>query len=481
MANGIYFRWSNNNTATFGANELSVDDSGDDDDYVSVTVDDVSLTNAIEDTKCLHTIDVDKPFSHNCDPKDGNDKDTSSECSGTSTIEHPHEPFSALAEKVIKLIIDLFPGHTEKDIAIERLKGDGLDCIIGIQVSQPGSKLPWYDMSNIGIALATCMLGKPRQSPKAKMFILRIPREPVHNLHYQYITLAFLARKVPYPVPRPIVTDSGNANALGRAYMLQNRLPGQPLPLLWPSLTPEQRTNAVEHVCKLTRNLYTVKHRCPGVISIRNTTGDLAIDLVKIEPFPMPNAPRPTPFTAPLASPQTTRDLLLDLCARQRTHASHVPAFPHIWTGFERMACKLHDLGLIPDGDAFHLFHPSLRARHLLFTLSSPTCVELTGVLDWDAAIFAPRFVSARAPCFMWPGEEEMEENCVVEAGDAERKMYKNMWEAEVGEERTREAYCIEYVLARRMWWIVSRGIRSGRDVREADEVLALWGALYPE
>jgi hypothetical protein len=429
MANGIYFHWSNDNTATFGANDLSVDDSDDDDDYISVTVDDISLTNTIEDTKCLHTTDVDKSFSHNCDPKDGNDEDTSSECSGTSTIEHPHEPFSALAEKAIKLIIDLFPGHTKKDIAIERMRGDGLDCIIGIQVSQPGSKLPWYDMSNIGIALATCMLGKPRQSPKAKRFILRIPREPVHNLHY----------KVPYPVPRPIITDSGNANALSRAYMLQIRLPGQPLPLLWPSLTPKQRRNAVEHICKLTRNPHTVKHRCPGVISIRNTTCDLAIDLVKIEAFPMPNAPRPTPFTAPLASPQTTRDLLLDLCARQPAHVPHVSAL------------------------SAHL--DGLRAH---------------GVLDWDAAIFAPRFVSVRAPCFMWPGEEETEETCLVETGDAEGKVYKSMWEAEVGEERTREAYCIEYVLARRMWWIVLRGVRSGRDVREADEVLTLWGALYP-
>jgi aminoglycoside phosphotransferase (APT) family kinase protein len=455
-------------------------------DPIPTTMEGVVPLDSLVDTNRPETTTANGKSSRVSYLEDSDGDDTSSEISETSTIEYSQEPFSTFQEKVTKLIIGLFPGHTKNDIAVERMKGGGFNRIVGVAVSQPISKLPQYAMSNIRIALATCVLGKPQRNSKAKKYILRIPRDEVHDLHYQYITLTYLARKLPYPVPHPIITDSGTTNALGCAYILQNRLPGQALSFLWPSLTLEQRKSAVHCIATLTRDLRTIKHQCPGVISIRNTTRDLDIDLIKIEPVPMPNSTRPTPFTATLAPHQTTRDFLLDLCARQRAHAAvlDVSAFNYIWTGFERIIRKLHNLDLISDSDAFYLFHPDLQARNLLFTLPSPTCVRLTGVLDWDAAVFAPKFVSARAPFFLWVDEgsdEEAEAGCLVEPEDTERRAYKRCWEVEVGEERVRDAYRMEYVVARRMWYVLVRGIKTGGDMGLAEEVLEAWEEMYPE
>jgi aminoglycoside phosphotransferase (APT) family kinase protein len=453
---------------------------------ISTPMGEAVAVDSLDDTNRPDTTTASEKSSHIGDAEDSDDEDTLSEISVTSTIAHCHEPYSTYQQKATQLVMNILPDHTKDDIAVERMEGGGFNRTIGIEVSQPFSKLPWYAMLNIRIALATCVFRKPRRNPKAKKYILRIPRDAVHDLHYQYITLTYLARKLPYPVPHPIITDSGTSNALGRAYMLQNQLPGQSLSFLWPDLTPEQRRSAAHCIATFTRDLHTIKHRCPGVVSVRNTTRDLDADLIKIEPVPMPNSTRPTPYTATLASPQTTREFLLDLCTRQSAHARELddPAFPHVWTGFERMIHKLHNLGLIPDTDAFHFFHPDLQARNLLFTLTSPVSVRLTGVLDWEAALFAPRFMSTRAPFFLWTdegSEEEAELDYLVEPEEAERRGYKRAWEKAMGETAVRDAYRMEVVLARRMWYTLVGGIRSGWDARLAEEVLEMWRELHPE
>ena len=406
--------------------------------------------------------------------------DASSMVSETSTVEYGQESFSSFQHRATELILKLFPNHSNSDIQIERMKGGADNRVIGITLSAPHPKLPWYAIEHLRVKLAACVRGKPKHSRKSKKYILRIPRSSTHDLFHQITTLAYLKDKLTYPVPKVVVFDSSKDNALERPYMLQERLPGQPLTTLWGALNNEQRRCAAKCIAEVVRDLHQVTNKCAGVISERNTPYDLKMDLLRIEPVPVPQSSSTGSTHRRLALPQSTRDFLLDLCKRQREHAkaTGLATLDHVFDGFVDMINGLCQTGLLPDKDTFHLYHADLQSRNLLFTLTSPTTVRLTGILDWDSALFAPKFMSTRAPFFLWTeddADENAESDAVVEVTDPEKLEYKRNFEDVVGAGFHQDSYRTEYILARSMWYFLVRGIRSGGDVFLAEEVLEEW------
>jgi thiamine kinase-like enzyme len=186
----------------------------------------------------------------------------------------------------------------------------------------------------------------------------------------------------------------------------------------------------------------------------------------------------------PLAKPQTTRALLLELCQRQRddTHARDLHSYEHVWDGFFKVIEDMFVHCLIPNKDAFHFHHADLQLRNLLFTIQSSTTVRLTGILDWDSALLAPKFMSTRAPFFLWSedaADENEEGDALVEPEDADKTELKRIFGTEVGEAFCKESHREEYLIARRMWYFMMNGLRNGGDVFLA-EVLEMWGEMYP-
>jgi hypothetical protein len=411
------------------------------------------------------------------------DDDAFSFVSETSTIEYNQEPYASFREKVTELSSSLFSEYTEKDIILERMKGGSSNRIIGITLSK---SRPWCGMVQLRAMFSACMRSKARESSQQKQYILRIPRDTVHDLFYQAITLAYLDRKLPYPVPKTVCYDSSADNPLGRAYMLQKRIPGKPLNHLWPTLSLEQRKSAARCIAEIVRDLHKVENPCAGIISPRNTIYDLEFDLIKLEPIPMSRVGSSSTslFNARIASPRTTHDLLLSLVARQRAYAeaTDLPPFDNIWTSFIAIINKLHEMGALPDKDMFHLYHADLQSRNLLFTTPTPDTVCLTGILDWDSALFAPKCMSTRAPFFLWTSDDadEFEEgDALLESNDAEMCEYKRIFEEVVGEKFCKDAYRSEFIDARRLWRFLVHGIRSGGDLFMAELLIEQWEGKY--
>jgi hypothetical protein len=118
-----------------------------------------------------------------------------------------------------------------------------------------------------------------------------------------------------------------------------------------------------------------------------------------------------------------------------------------------------------------------------MFTTPSPSTVCLTGILDWDSALFAPKFMSTRAPFFLWTDEgvDELEEgDALLESSDAEVRDYKRVFETVVGEKFCEAAYRPEYIFARRLWRFLVGGIRSGGDAFLAEMLVKEWEESYP-
>ena len=265
-------------------------------------------------------------------------------------------------------------------------------------------------------------------------------------------------------MPKVVVYDSSPSNALDRPYILYERLPGHSLQSLWATLNTAQRQSAAREIAHFTRDLSQLRSRCPGVISIRNTVFDFKQDVVRVEQMPLSRrcSPITTSYAALplLAGPMTTRELLLDLAACQRSNAGKMlagaPVHEHVWTRMQGMIDTLHRRGLIPDSEAFSLLRTQLAADDVLVSVRDEGTVDVTGVLSWGGAVFGPTFLGKQVPGFLLGGG----------VGGLEA------FEEVMGEEWCSVACRLEMELARRLWEVLLNGVVGGSDVFAAEEVL---------
>lgn len=229
-----------------------------------------------------------------------------------------------------------------------------------------------------------------------------------------------------------------------------------------------------------------VVYHCGGLISPTNTAQDFKRGTAKLEPFPIPwfgcANEDITPSTP--VKPQTTFDLLISFIERWRhwessryTHVNH-----DIYDGFSHIARKLHDLGFLPDDEKFYLWHGDLDFRNVMGRVKGPDEVEVTGIIDWDAAAFVPKFMSKRAPFFLWlDGEEDLrDENFAFALPDSEDAEYKRMFWDMADKDYLRYAFAPEYVVARGLFQLLQRGLGDCYDNELAKKLIADFEKKYP-
>jgi hypothetical protein len=239
-------------------------------------------------------------------------------------------------------------------------------------------------------------------------------------------------------------------------------------------LNQAQRLSATRAISNIVLDIRKIKNKCPGLISIRNTTYDLKRDLVSTETVPIPRTrpnTHPTSVGDSLSDPQSTRDFLLDLCARQRVHAgvTKLPPCNDLWDKIIKVIEKLHSLGLISNSSPFHLYHGDFHLYNLLASVTSESTVEIMGIMDWDLAFFAPAFLSTRAPNFLWSGGDG---DALIGPQDAELLEVRCTFESVVGDSFLKEANCPGLILARRLFHILLDGFENGGDIFLAEEIV---------
>ncbi|KAB5536649.1 hypothetical protein GE09DRAFT_1140758 [Coniochaeta sp. 2T2.1] len=154
-------------------------------------------------------------------------------------------------------------------------------------------------------------------------------------------------------------------------------------------------------------------------------------------------------------------------------------------------------------GMDFYLWHSDLLPRNIMVDVDSTPMI--TGIIDWDEAVYAPKFATALAPWWLWelpPPEEEQEKKPEGEDDDPytyhvdpmedeetfekvdseppELAAVKRAWEEAIGPEYAESAMSHYAILARRVlrfslawqwayWW---------QDLYS--QTLAEWKALRP-
>lgn len=270
-------------------------------------------------------------------------------------------------------------------------------------------------------------------------------------------------------MPKVIVYDSSTANAVSSTYILYEQLPGRSLHSIWGGLNAAQRESAAREVAGLLKGLAGLRNKCPGAVSVRNTVFDFKRDVVRVDEMSLLSEPTVggDGDVPALAGPMSTKELLLDLARHQRSNVGKVGAVPGcdgVWMRVEGMIHSLHEKGVVKGSDPFSLHHPDLSADNVLLSVINSHTVKLTGVLSWENALFAPKFLGMQVPQFLQTGCQGNDSKGSVGVLTA--------FEEEMGKKWCRVAYQPEMGLARKLWELLVNGMNSSSHVFAAEEVL---------
>ena len=133
------------------------------------------------------------------------------------------------------------------------------------------------------------------------------------------------------------------------------------------------------------------------------------------------------------------------------------------------------------------LCHLDLRSRNIMVRAQPDDQIKITGILDWDSAVFAPFWVGCAPPHWLWADEDDetFDENDETNADKVPATEHgrevKLAWEEAVGEDFCRFSYEPEYRIARKLFHFALHGIHSTWETREAEALIEEWKPIRAE
>jgi hypothetical protein len=392
--------------------------------------------------------------------------------------------------QILQLIADLFPNGEIEESAIDKL-GDGSFNIVVSITLKPNAKRRDSGFA-FGVKVSK-FFGIP---PKSRDFALRIPLDgdgETTGSTYRYVprdiaTQCVVSSRLAIPIPKIEEYDIHSKNALGRPYTLQNLVSGRSLHWIWLELSLQQKMSIIEQVTEMVEKITAVTTAAAGLVSVNNLA--YADPTIALNQFPVPTpeeAKRRPSFAQPsqnAAPHQTPCEYLVDHCERWQKYEKDIaPSHnKNLWGALVAVTHSLDRRGWL--GQHFHLVHGDLFPRNILVEMASSATVKITGIIDWDMACFAPKFVALRAPFWAWKGgfvDEADEDVATYEPPKENYKVLKQAFRRAASEEFIRFGLSREGAIARKFFKVVSGGLLNTNQHHLALELVEQWDALYPE
>ena len=357
----------------------------------------------------------------------------------------------------VKTILGSLRLASANDYGIERLAGGGYNRIIGIAV---------FD----------------QKTTTSRRLILRVPRFDDARPEREVATLRFIRQYTSIPTAEIEAVDFTSNNPLQKPYVIQKRVSGNDLQACMQDLSQEQLCVLTKELGRILIMLQSVNNPVSGVIEANHELRFC------VRPFELK-----TPFGIVQEAEAIQQDYTLSqttlafFCAQlgrwRAADTQYGEHKVHLWDCLITAAHQIDQAGFFDDTDNC-LCHLDFQARNIMVEVKSQNTLSITGVLDWDSAIFAPRFVSCAPPWWIWADEDgEDDEDDESKANDPPRsetgKELKRCFENTVGQDFLRYAYEPQYRLARMLFKIALHGIRSNEYFSLAETFLEEWERLY--
>ena len=432
--------------------------------------------------------------------------------SRTSTEEYDQTPFVDFSKQVTQLCNSLWPPSV-KEYRIQRLLGGPNNRFLGVLRSKKLGRYLWppsppkaFDIERMSggsfnRVVGIKIIGSEKEDPIP--LVLRTSRY-LWDSHpaREVAILEYIRQHTKVPVPHIKAFDLTEENPLKIPYVIQNRIPGVCLTsAIANGLSHKQWCIIAKEIAHVILELQTIGNSTPGLIE--TSTKDDGVNGFSICPFDIKN-PRDPMWKEKRANSVTLEDdnakalrwyekdtfhFLAVQFGRWRAEQLQASPISIIYEDEMRRltdtVAAMNRLGVLGNNKNC-MVHMDLAARNIMVELGSDDSIRMTGVLDWDSAIFAPQFVSCRPPWWLWQDErfpeDAMEDETNAEDGpgdDPELIEVKNLFDDTMGEEYVKYAYQSHYRLARKVFQIALYGNYSAESMREINEILDEWAAFY--
>lgn len=371
--------------------------------------------------------------------------------SETSTITYGHEPFATFKDRALELAQISFWAFTPTDITtVDRMKGGGSNRIVGLIRRM-------YDIE------------------RERHYILRIPRFQC-DLASSVAVLQFLRKYSKINVPTVFWFDETSNNQLRQTYILQSRIYRGKLLDWYSKMYHDSRCQIAQQIGEIYQQMLSLRSEVPGRIRFSEQNKDLDAPLY-VEPFEGMNLPKSLYRDAPPAA-QSAHSMLKSLFQCRQTMALAKDPPDHgnyLLAGYALTMAKELDAGDWLGNNQISLCHQDLGPRTIfVFDMEETSSWRISGIIDWDNAIFAPSFLSCVPPNWVWEWQEDWP--CLHTS--EELLELRHIFEAAAGQDYRQYADRVEYKLARQLVLFAIHGIRDNRALGRFEAMLRAWADI---
>ena len=366
--------------------------------------------------------------------------------------------------------------HPTEKFIVERMAGGTFNRVIGITVIDPNSDRP-------------------------EQLILRVPRIAwMSRPDREVATLRYVRQHSSVPVADVKAFDFDCDNPLKDPYVIQSRIHGTDLrTAIENDLSHEQWCEVARQVGQIMLQFQEMSNPVPGLIEeIRREDG---VQAFTVKPFDI-KPPFEKDWMLKRASPlfdadnsraleyyeKSTLDFFLAQFGRWRAEELRINPteilHPHFMERLAATASQMNKLGCLGDNKNC-LSHLDLAAQNIMVDIRPDKSITVTGVLDFDSAVFAPKFVSCYPPWWLWqdetqPGDALEDESQSNETPpDPELVEIKRIFEQTVGDDFLHYAYQPQFRLARKLFKIACHGNCSNETWKKIEEFVDEWDTFY--
>jgi len=329
----------------------------------------------------------------------------------------------------------------------------------------------------------------------------------MHPLDHDVCMLKFAHKYFAGPSPNILTHGFTFDNPLKAPYILQKRINGHDLDSKaqrYPTLTHEQKLMFVEEFAQLLVNMQVIEHPYAGKVDA--STDDKGAQVFMVSPFDVPseseelkarrsaNVPffETLPFDIIYASfnqseekpgDQTPYHFIMTQLGRWKHLELELCPQSIGETIIDRLAAvasQLEEMGYLYC-ESNCLTHYDLDPRNIMVDIQEDGTLKITGILDWDLAMFAPKWVSYRPPVWIWnwvDGGSEDETKANDEPVTVEQQELKELFESLFGPDFEWYGYQPHYRLARRLFRLATFGLTIAKNYEDAEMFLEEWATL---
>ena len=381
--------------------------------------------------------------------------------------------------RTIKVLRPLMAAPMEP--IIEHLRGGDLNHITSITV-------PWLS------------------EEKDRNLILRVPRWDQNRLDREVAVLEYVRQKSTIPVATINATDFTSENVLEKPYVLISRIPGNDVRSLWGNLNFLQRRDIARELGNYTHTLLSLESPTAGLVEFNNVASTRGGDSSQVVPFEvevedndqLANESKQKSLSDPTSGKsQSTLEVFQFLFERWRSNAlktscGEIDDEVTLWDNMSEAVQEMEELGLFTT-KLNCLCHVDLHPGNIMGQIQSDGSFAVTGILDWDEAIFAPKFMNCMPPAWVWddtvfdghrvdddgldPWPYELS-GANVTPLTLEKQELKRIFEHHAGSQWLHLAYDESYRLCRGLFRIAREGLNDNQSWKAAERILEEWKRL---